>query len=398
MDQLRSLNGCRIIEGFVNIVLMEFNEEQADRENLTFPDLEEITEYLLVYHVAGLRTLAKLFPNLRVIRGNNLITDYALSIFENANMFEVGLPALTHILRGGVRIDRNPLLCFADSINWSNIIGNEYLSFTDGNQKRNECPLCPSGRPSATEISDVSKTTEIMCPVSDTNPAERLCWNVQHCQHTCDKRCGVGNACSPNGTCCSPDCVGGCPDGRPNECFSCRHLRLYNRTDTLALAAATVAATTALSNGPSNSTALARSGSKATGPRQAVPMTCVNRCPPGMSAFQGVRCVTSDECRTRQKVFSMTPDVRRYPYEVVEGVCTDTCPTGYERSIEEGQRCQRCLGACKKLCDGATVDNIAAAQRLRGCNVIVGDLVIHIRSWGARKYRLIRNVVAERKR
>jgi hypothetical protein len=31
---------------------------------------------------------------------------------------ELGLYSLTDILRGGVRIEKNPLLCFVDTVNW----------------------------------------------------------------------------------------------------------------------------------------------------------------------------------------------------------------------------------------------------------------------------------------
>lgn len=54
----------------------------TDYDDLTFPDLVEITDFLLLYRVEGLKTLSHLFPNLRVIRGNNLVDNYALIIYE----------------------------------------------------------------------------------------------------------------------------------------------------------------------------------------------------------------------------------------------------------------------------------------------------------------------------
>lgn len=77
----RQLEGCRVIEGFLMISLVDkYNESHY--ENLEFPLLTEITDFLLVYRVNGLKSLIKLFPNLRVIRGNSLIKDYALIIYE----------------------------------------------------------------------------------------------------------------------------------------------------------------------------------------------------------------------------------------------------------------------------------------------------------------------------
>lgn len=77
----RRLSGCRVVEGFVQIVLIDHATESSF-SNLTFPELREITHYLLLYRVNGLRSLGKLFPNLTVIRGETLFLNYALVVFE----------------------------------------------------------------------------------------------------------------------------------------------------------------------------------------------------------------------------------------------------------------------------------------------------------------------------
>lgn len=80
-ENFKQLEGCRVIEGFLMISLMDrYNESHY--ENWSFPLLTEITDFLLVYRVNGLKTLMKLFPNLRIIRGNQLIKDYALIVYE----------------------------------------------------------------------------------------------------------------------------------------------------------------------------------------------------------------------------------------------------------------------------------------------------------------------------
>lgn len=78
---LSKLNGCRVVEGFVQIMLIE-NAVESLFENYTFPDLIEITDYLMVFRVNGLKTLQRLFPNLMVIRGNKLFKNYAIVIYE----------------------------------------------------------------------------------------------------------------------------------------------------------------------------------------------------------------------------------------------------------------------------------------------------------------------------
>lgn len=48
MDQFSRLEGCRVVEGFVQILLID-RAEQSAYANLTFPDLVEITGYLVLY-------------------------------------------------------------------------------------------------------------------------------------------------------------------------------------------------------------------------------------------------------------------------------------------------------------------------------------------------------------
>lgn len=88
VDSFSVLKYCHVIEGFLQIVLIENNTE-ADFENVTFPKLREITGYLLLYRVDGLKSLIKLFPNLEVIRGDILLTDYAFMIYEMKHLQEV---------------------------------------------------------------------------------------------------------------------------------------------------------------------------------------------------------------------------------------------------------------------------------------------------------------------
>lgn len=75
--------------------------------NYTFPLLREVTEYVIFFRVSGLRSIASLFPNLSVIRGELLATDYALVVHDLPNLQEINLPKLV-IIRGAVAIGKNP--------------------------------------------------------------------------------------------------------------------------------------------------------------------------------------------------------------------------------------------------------------------------------------------------
>lgn len=70
-----------------------------------------------------------------MIRGNTLVHNYALVLFQNPNLRDVGLPNLVEISRGGVRIVDNAELCYANTINWTEIIRDRYTPpFIDHNQ------------------------------------------------------------------------------------------------------------------------------------------------------------------------------------------------------------------------------------------------------------------------
>ncbi|TWW67202.1 Insulin-like growth factor 1 receptor [Takifugu flavidus] len=57
------------------------------------------------------------------------------------------------------------------------------------------------------------------------------------------------------------------------------------------------------------------------------------------------------------------------------------CPSGYTRSTTDNMSCTACDGLCDKVCEGEekVIDSVDAAQSLKGCTVIKGNLHINIR-------------------
>lgn len=106
VSAFEKLKGCTVVEGFVQIALLDKTLEK-DFANITFPDLREITQYLLVFRVKGLKSLGALFPNLALIRGTSLFANTALAIYENPKLQEIGLKSLMHIMEGSVIINKN---------------------------------------------------------------------------------------------------------------------------------------------------------------------------------------------------------------------------------------------------------------------------------------------------
>jgi len=172
------LANCTVIEGHLQILLMDHTESK-EFENLSFPNLREIADYLLLYRVYGLQTLSRLFPNLIAIRGQTLFFNYALVVFEMHDLEDLGLWNFRQIIRGAVRIERNPRLCYVDTIDWSAVLSNRKVdNFIVQNRDTNECVnVCPKRDP-----------PEPRCPImvvaldNGEKFSQPLCWNADKCQ------------------------------------------------------------------------------------------------------------------------------------------------------------------------------------------------------------------------
>ncbi|KAL6469497.1 hypothetical protein MHYP_G00230210 [Metynnis hypsauchen] len=174
VTNLRLLENCTVIEGHLKILLM-FKTRAEDFQGLSFPRLVMITDYLLMFRVYGLESLSDLFPNLTVIRGNNLFFNYALVIFEMLQLKEVGLHSLMNITRGAVRMEKNPDLCYLSTLDWSKILDSVEDNYIVANKNERECgDICPG-----------TIAGKITCFQTTINGhfGER-CWNQDHCQRS----------------------------------------------------------------------------------------------------------------------------------------------------------------------------------------------------------------------
>ncbi|TNN58061.1 Insulin receptor [Liparis tanakae] len=172
VTNLRTLENCTVIEGHLKILLM-FRTKSEDFRGISFPKLTVVTDYLLLFRVYGMETLSDLFPNLTVIRGNNLFFNYALVMFEMLQLREIGLHSLMNITRGAVRIEKNPDLCYLSTLDWSKILDTVEDNYIMANKNDRECgDVCPGVA--------IGKTT---CQTTTINGhfSER-CWTQSHCQ------------------------------------------------------------------------------------------------------------------------------------------------------------------------------------------------------------------------
>jgi hypothetical protein len=174
VDGFKKLENCTVIEGSLHIQLIDANEKEY--EHLHYPHLVEITDHLLLYRVYGLRTLRHIFPNLAVIRGQRLFHNYALVVFEMPDLEELGLVGLTSIMRGAVRLEKNPNLCYIGTIDRPRITNSSHKTMPSDslmrehfikNKKTKECVnTCLHG-----------------CPRTNVDGIENhRCWSSQDCQ------------------------------------------------------------------------------------------------------------------------------------------------------------------------------------------------------------------------
>ena len=114
------LQNCTTLYG--NLIIRTTQNQIKDDTKLVkadFPKLREVTGYvLIVFH--HFETF-DLLPSLSVIRGKHLVSNYAFIVYLN-ELKGIYFPNLTTILHGGVRIERNSRLCYADVIRWKSIV------------------------------------------------------------------------------------------------------------------------------------------------------------------------------------------------------------------------------------------------------------------------------------
>lgn len=156
---LMVLTNCTVVHGYLHIVLLD--QQDNDFTNVSFPNLREITGYLLFFRVYGLVDLGALFPNLVVIRGSILFGDYALVVHGVPELKKVGLRNLLSVDRGFVRIELCQNLCYASTIDWALITHQELK----GNRIPGDPKACSDG-----------KMTCAGCDVP------HKCWSQEHCQ------------------------------------------------------------------------------------------------------------------------------------------------------------------------------------------------------------------------
>ncbi|XP_058448566.1 insulin-like growth factor 1 receptor isoform X2 [Malaya genurostris] len=168
LHRLNHIRNCTVITGFLQLVLLERIQSHEFAE-FQFPNLREVTGFVLFFRVFNLVSLRDLFPNLMVIRGQELIGNYALIFYDLPQLQEIDWPSITHMTnktRDQNRFDKPAAVC----------------------NKAEVCRGCP----------------------------RKFCWGSQSCQkfHTGYDFTGTIK--------CDQQCIGGCTSKKDTGCRVCR--------------------------------------------------------------------------------------------------------------------------------------------------------------------------------
>ncbi|XP_055993907.1 epidermal growth factor receptor isoform X2 [Sorex fumeus] len=320
----RMFNNCEVVLGNLEITYMQRNYDLSFLKTI-----QEVAGYVLI----ALNTVERIpLENLKIIRGNVLYEQtHALSVLSNyyggnkTGLRELPLRNLQEILQGTVRFSNNPALCNVHSIQWRDIVDDNFLSnmSLDFQNQLGNCqkcdPSCSNGSCWGPGKENCQKLTKVIC--------------AQQCSGRCRGR-------SPS-DCCHNQCAAGCTGPRESDCLACRRFRdeatckdtcpqlmLYNPT------------TYQMDVNPEG--------------KYSFGATCVKKCPRNY--------VVTDH-----------------------GSCVRACSSDNYEVEEDGiRKCKKCEGPCRKVCNGIGIGefkgtlsiNATNIKHFKNCTTISGDLHI----------------------
>lgn len=171
-NSLLWLRNCSIIEGSLQVIWIVNEVTPANYTNIVLPDLEEITGYLLFFRVSGLQTIGQIFPNLRVIRAEEIFYGFGLVIYEVDDLQSISLANLNY-LGYPIVAGYNPQLCFLHTTDWSQVI-----------PKRPEPPVpVVYDKTIGKERCALMEGCSMACGANlESSRDEYHCWDNDHCQ------------------------------------------------------------------------------------------------------------------------------------------------------------------------------------------------------------------------
>ncbi|XP_067233336.1 epidermal growth factor receptor-like [Chanodichthys erythropterus] len=325
---VRMYSNCTIV-----LENLEITNVQEYHDLSFLRSIEEVGGYVLIAI-----NYVDMIPleNLRLIRGHSLFDGkYALAVVLNlhrndslenssitSGLRQLHMRSLTEILKGGVKIAHNPLLCNVETIQWLDILQDDSVVNVSGGTNP-ECTRCDSACFNG----------------SCWAPGPENCQTLTrlNCAEQCSRRCRGPKPID----CCSEHCAAGCTGPRATDCLACRDFQddgtCKDACPRLMLYDPNTHQLVPNPNGKYNFGA-----------------TCVKKCP--------------------------------YNFVVTDhDACVRTCSSNMHEVEENGiRKCKQCDGLCPKVCNGlgtgALVNTIAVnatnIDSFINCTKINGHITI----------------------
>ncbi|XP_072536407.1 epidermal growth factor receptor-like isoform X1 [Salminus brasiliensis] len=282
-------------------------------------NIEEVGGYVLV----AINYVNEIpLENLRLIRGHSLYEGkFALAVIANyfttnssadisnpSGLSKLPLRSLREILKGGVRIARNPWLCYIETIQWFDIVSRDSSSMViieSSNPKCEQCDIrCYNGSCWAPGLENCQTLTRLNC--------------AEQCSHRCK---------GPKPSdCCNEHCAAGCTGILPSDCLACREFK----DDGMCKDACP---RLMLYDPNTHQLVVNPEGKFSFG------ATCVKNCPRNY--------VVTDH-----------------------GACVRTCGDSTHEVEENGiRKCKSCNGLCPKVCNGLGIGELSGIMTVNATNI-----------------------------
>ncbi|KAH7966620.1 hypothetical protein HPB49_018110 [Dermacentor silvarum] len=232
---IEDFRGCTIIEGSLTILDSTFNGfqevyadfsfgpryDKMDPSKLeVFSTLKEVTGYVNIQASHPNFTSLSYFRNLEVIGGRTLTEYFAALYIVKSSLKSLNLRSLKKIRSGSIAILENKDLCFADSVDWYQVLkSNAHNVLLQRNADKADC-----------------EAQKLIChPQCSSSgcwgpaPNECLSCKSYRLEDTCIDKCDTPNSIYDDGNfvCkhCHEECLGECSGPGPGNCSKCRHVR-----------------------------------------------------------------------------------------------------------------------------------------------------------------------------
>ncbi|XP_061093564.1 epidermal growth factor receptor-like isoform X2 [Conger conger] len=315
-SMVRMYSNCTVLLENLEIT---YTREHHDLSFLRM--IQEVGGYVLI----ALNEVATIpLDNLHIIRGHTLYDNkFALTIMSNyetnqtsknitEGVSQLSLRRLTEILKGGVKVTNNHLLCNVETILWLDIVdkqwNNNLTMMIHHESLGQHCKKCDPGCFNGSCWGPGPENCQILTRLT--------------CAEQCSRRC---KGPKPS-DCCNKHCAAGCTGPQDTDCLACRDFQDDGRCKDAC---------------PSPKLYDPKTHQMADNPdgKYNFGATCVKKCP--------------------------------HNYVVTgHGACVRSCsPDTYEVDEKGGRTCRKCEGLCPKVCNGLGLGQLAGVMSINASNI-----------------------------